>query len=155
MTKSSPDGVSQDFPYASRMLDRHGCAFLNVAFQSQFDAQQEEQPHDNPPHAAHALNLDDPAQRQFGDYELLELIGEGGMGLVYRARQISLDREVAIKLLAVDPWPSAAFVARFTNEARNAARMNHPHIVTIHEVGVIDALPFFSMQLIRGGALML
>ncbi len=96
------------------------------------------------------LDLSDPSQREFGDYELLELIGEGGMGVVYRARQISLDREVAIKLLAAGPWASRDFVERFRREAQNAARMQHPNIVAIYEVGTIDELHFFSMRLIRG-----
>ena len=99
------------------------------------------------------LDLDDPAQRQFGDYELLEMIGEGGMGVVYRARQASLDREVAVKLLAAGPWASKDFVDRFQREAQNAARMQHPNIVAIYEVGSAEDLHFFSMRLIRGGSL--
>jgi len=99
------------------------------------------------------LDLGDPAQRQFGDYELLELIGEGGMGVVYRARQISLDREVAIKLLAAGVWASAEFVERFRREAQNAARMQHPNIVPVYEVGNHDEMHFFSMQLVRGQSL--
>jgi serine/threonine protein kinase/WD40 repeat protein len=99
------------------------------------------------------LDLSDPAQRQFGDYELLELIGEGGMGVVYRARQESLDREVAVKLLAAGPWASKEFIERFHREAQNAARMQHPNIVAIYEVGSAEELHFFSMRLIRGSSL--
>src|SRR4029078_2129284 len=99
------------------------------------------------------LDLTDPAQRQFGDYELLELIGEGGMGVVYRARQNSLEREVARKFLAAGPWASRDFVARFRREAQNAARMQHPNIVAIYEVGDIEELHFFSMRLVRGASL--
>ncbi len=99
------------------------------------------------------LDLSDPAQRHFGDYELLEHLGEGGMGVVYRALQISLDREVAIKLLSAGPWASREFVARFEREAQNAARMQHPNIVTIYEVGSFEGLQFFSMRLVRGESL--
>jgi WD40 repeat protein len=99
------------------------------------------------------LDLSDPAQRQIGDYELLELIGEGGMGVVYRARQVSLDREVAIKLLAAGVWASAEFIERFRREAQNAARMQHPNIVPVYEVGSHDELQFFSMSLVRGPSL--
>jgi serine/threonine protein kinase/WD40 repeat protein len=96
------------------------------------------------------LDLTDPAQRHFGNYELLELIGEGGMGVVYRARQINLDREVAIKLLSAGPWASREFVDRFLREAQHAARMQHPNIVTVHEVGMAEELHYFSMRLVRG-----
>lgn len=99
------------------------------------------------------LDLNDPEQRQFGDYELLELLGEGGMGVVYRARQKSLDREVAVKLLSAGPWASKDFVARFAREAQNAARMQHPAIVTVYEVGNFDGLQFFSMRLVQGESL--
>ena len=100
-----------------------------------------------------ALDLSDPAQRQFGDYELIELIGEGGMGVVYRARQVSLDRDVAMKLLSAGPWASTDFIQRFRQEAQNAARMQHPNIVAIHEVGGTEGLHFFSMRLVRGTSL--
>jgi WD40 repeat protein len=99
------------------------------------------------------LDLSDPAQCQFGEYELLEPIGEGGMGVVYRARQRSLDREVAIKLLAAGVWASAEFIERFRREAQNAARMQHPNIVPVYEVGDHDGLHFFSMRLIGGPSL--
>jgi WD40 repeat protein len=99
------------------------------------------------------LDLADPQQRQFGSYELLERIGEGGMGVVYRARQAGLEREVAIKLLAAGPWASRAFVARFLDEARHAARMEHPNIVTVYEVGTAEDLHYFSMRLVRGRSL--
>jgi len=99
------------------------------------------------------LDLSDPAQRMFGGYELLELIGEGGMGVVYRARQTGLDREVAVKLLAAGPWASTEFIERFRREAQNAARMQHPNIVAIYEVGDAEELQFFSMRLVRGDSL--
>ncbi|HMM68492.1 MAG TPA: serine/threonine-protein kinase, partial [Dokdonella sp.] len=99
-----------------------------------------------------ALQLDllGPAQRHFGNYELLEKIGEGGMGVVYRARQINLDREVAIKLLSAGPWASREFIDRFLREAQHAARMQHPNIVTVHEVAMAEELHYFSMRLVRG-----
>src|SRR4029078_5707658 len=95
------------------------------------------------------LDLTDPAQRQFGDYELLELIGQGGMGVVYRARQNSLAREGAVKLLSAGPWASPDFIQRFEREAQSAARMQHPNIVPIHEIGAHEELNFFSMQLVK------
>ena len=105
------------------------------------------------PSDALALDLSDPEQRAFGDYDLLERIGEGGMGVVYRARQNNLDREVAIKLLAAGPWASHAFIERFLEEARHTARMQHPNIVTVYEVGTHEDLHYFSMRLVRGTSL--
>lgn len=99
------------------------------------------------------LDLSDPAQRQFGDYELLEFVGEGGMGAVYRARHLPLDREVAVKLLSAGPWASKDFIARFEREAQNAARMQHPNIVTVYEAGSHEGLHFFSMRLVEGHSL--
>jgi WD40 repeat protein len=99
------------------------------------------------------LDLSDPIQRRLGNYELLELIGEGGMGVVYRARQVNLNREVAIKLLAAGPWASREFIDRFVREAQHAASMQHPHIVTIYEVGTAEELHYFSMRLVRGVSL--
>ena len=88
-------------------------------------------------------------QRRLGDYELFELIGEGGMGAVYRARQISMDRDVAVKVLSAK-WAAADFTERFQREARNAGRMQHAHIVQVYEVGTAEGLHFYSMRLVRG-----
>lgn len=105
-----------------------------------------------PPEALE-LDLADPDQRDFGDYELVEQIGQGGMGVVYRAHQRSLDREVALKLLSAGPWASPEFIARFQREARSAARLQHPNIIAIHEIGCHADLSFFSMALVRGDSL--
>jgi len=99
------------------------------------------------------LDLSNPAHRDFGDYELQGKLGQGGMGVVYRARQKSLEREVALKLLAAGPWASADFIARFRREAQSAARMQHPNIVPIYEIGAHEELNFFSMMLVRGPTL--
>ena len=99
------------------------------------------------------IDLADPKHRQFGDYELIELLGRGGMGAVYRARQLDLERDVAIKFLAAGPWASDEFIARFRREARAAARMQHPNIVEVYETGERDGLYFFSMRLVNGPTL--
>ena len=99
------------------------------------------------------LDLEDPEQRRLGEFELLELIGEGGMGLVYRAMQTHLQREVAVKLLSAGPWASPAYIERFQLEARHAARLQHPAIVTVHELGELDGLVYYAMQLVRGPSL--
>jgi serine/threonine protein kinase len=100
------------------------------------------------------IDLDDPADRQLGDYELLELLGKGSMGVVYRARQKSLDRDVAVKLLIDGLWEDAESVQRFAREARAAARMQHPNIVEIYEIGQRDGLHYFSMRLVQGPTLL-
>lgn len=102
--------------------------------------------------ALEALDLSDPQQRRLGDYELLQCLGRGGMGVVFRARQLSLQREVALKVMAGLADDDAA-TARFHAEARAAARLHHPHIVPVYEVGRIGDEPFFSMPLLRGTTL--
>jgi len=94
-----------------------------------------------------------PKLRYFGDYELLEEIARGGMGVVYRARQVSLDRIVAVKMMRPGVLSSEDEIRRFQAEARTAAGMQHPNIVAIHEVGEFDGLHYFSMDFVEGPSL--
>src|SRR5437588_6099740 len=91
--------------------------------------------------------------RTLGHYELLHEIGKGGMGVVYRARDLRLDRFVAIKLLPPEKMSDADRKRRFVQEAKAASALNHPNIVTIHEIDELDGVDFMVMEHVEGAAL--
>jgi eukaryotic-like serine/threonine-protein kinase len=106
-----------------------------------------------PDQKIHDLRSNADLPGQMGDYMLLEVIGRGGMGCVYKAVQKSLSRLVAVKTVDALASFNPSAVARFKAEAEFAARLQHPNIVQIHEIGTQEDIPFFSMELVTGGTL--
>jgi serine/threonine-protein kinase len=100
--------------------------------------------------------LDEPEPRPENPQglELVEEIGRGGMGRVFRARHARLERDVAVKLLPVELAADPAFQARFTREARTLARLSHPSLVTVHDFGTLsDGSSYLVMEYVSGGTL--
>jgi eukaryotic-like serine/threonine-protein kinase len=99
------------------------------------------------------FRLAQPLDTPVAGYEILELLGRGGMGVVYRARQTALNRDVALKMILSGSFVTQAEVVRFQNEAEAVAQLDHPYIVPIYEVGRYHGRHFFSMKLIAGSSL--
>jgi len=88
-----------------------------------------------------------------GDYDLLEEVGRGAMGVVFRARQVSLNREVALKIVLNAALASEADRQRFRFEAEAAAKLSHPHLIPVYDIGSVEGHDFYSMELVSGGTL--
>src|SRR5271155_4166502 len=104
----------------------------------------------NPPPTSDSLSSALSPGARFGSYEILQRLGAGGMGEVYRAKDTRLDREVAIKTLSLDHASHPEALSRFEQEARSASSLNHPNIVTIYELGRENGTRYIAMELVDG-----
>src|SRR5271157_5989120 len=106
-------------------------------------------PMNPPPTSGSEPSTLSPGMR-FGSYEILQRLGAGGMGEVYRARDTRLEREVAIKTLSLELCSQPDALSRFEQEARSACALNHPNIVTIYELGHLNGTCYIAMELVDG-----
>ncbi len=133
LADDDPELVEPLRSYVSGLEDLHHIAAGFVPQSDSDEAEREETP-----------------EKVLGDFRLLEEIGRGGMGVVYRAKQISLDRTVAIKLLPFAAVLDSRQIARFNNEAQAAAQLHHPNIVPVYTVGAVRGVHYYAMQFIDG-----
>jgi tRNA A-37 threonylcarbamoyl transferase component Bud32 len=105
---------------------------------------------DSPPGEEDSTDDTDATTIRFGDYDLCEEIARGGMGVIYRARHRKLKRTVALKMIRPERLMRAADVRRFKNETRIIARLDHPNIIPILNVGQVDGIHFFTMRMVQG-----
>jgi tRNA A-37 threonylcarbamoyl transferase component Bud32 len=155
-----PDAVRQidEFLDGQQLFERYSSAFEMTNIVPEHDtASGQDHATPVPAHDGSAKGDWQPGVFQpgmrFGDYELIEEIARGGMGVVYKARQVKLDRVVAIKMILTGQFASDEDVRRFQTEARLAANLRHANIVAIHDVGEHDEQAYFSMQYIDGQSL--
>jgi eukaryotic-like serine/threonine-protein kinase len=104
----------------------------------------------NPPETPSSVPSTLSPGTRFGSYEILERLGAGGMGEVYRAKDTRLEREVAIKTLSLERCSQPEALSRFEQEARSACALNHPNIVTVYELGYVNGTRYISMELVIG-----
>ncbi|MFO1064297.1 MAG: serine/threonine-protein kinase [Pirellulales bacterium] len=148
-----PDDTDSIAPEDLRLLQQlRDAAELHQKFQSTKKQQQQknEPTHEARIAAAYPVEIDRRRGLILGDYELLSPIAQGGMGIVYRARQISLEREVAVKLIRSGLFASPEEVIRFQSEAMSAAQLSHAGIVSVYSVGESDGLHYYAMELVQG-----
>src|ERR1017187_4377587 len=107
----------------------------------------------NPPEPSSLASSTLSPGTRFGSYEILQRLGAGGMGEVYRAKDTRLEREVAIKPLSLERCSQPEALSRFEQEARSACALNHPNIVTIYELGQVSGTRYIAMELVTGKTL--
>ena len=135
------------------LADDLGKSVLQEFRQLEFQQQRADEVHNSRPVSQNPTLMQNAFPLELKDYQLVKEEARGGMGVVYQARQKSLDRIVALKMILQPQWASDEEIERFKREAEAAARLDHPHIVPVYEIGEHQGQPFFSMKYIEGETL--